>query len=75
MCSQLESDFSLIPQGVLEWKLEHRVQLDKEQTFLSQLAVSCPCGRGHNLPTRQFLSAKGNSLEKRAAEAGNEYSR
>ena len=75
LCYQLESDFSLIPQGVLEWRLDHRVQLDKEQTFLSQLAVSCPCGRRHNLPIRQFLSAKGDSLEKRAAGAWNESSR
>ena len=76
MWSQEESDFSLIPQGVLEWRLDHRVHLEKEQTFLSQsLAVSCPYGRGHNLPIRQFLSAKGDSLEKRAAGAGDEYSR
>lgn len=74
--SQLESDFSLISQGVLERRLDHRVQLDKKQTFLSQSsAMSCPYGRGHNLPIRQFLSVKGDSLEKRAEGAGDEYSR
>lgn len=58
--SQLESDFSLISQGVLERRLGHRVQLDKEADFSqSVISYELPIWEGTKSPNQTVSISQG----------------